>query len=522
MARGSRSATADAARARVPPTRLFAAEPAPADPPAAGAMFSAVMIAPITAAAVADDAPRFVLGGFWPQGFAAAPGAASGGAPRTEATSDRAIRADLARAQYGVSGAGIRVGILSDSFNRLGGMAADQARGDLPGRVTILEEGPAGSHDEGRAMADLVHRIAPDAQIMFHTATAGEADFAAGITALQQAGCTIIVDDVAYLDEPFFQDGGLVQAAVERAVAAGVSYFTAASNEGRDFVQQGFAGMRATLPGLPPGATMQNFGAGKAARPWLDLTVPTGGQLLLDLQWDQPFASIGHGHASANSLGLALYDTAGHMLAAASANVAGGNPVQVLSFRNSTAGAQFRLVLYWNGGAAPPGMFKIINYGNGDLLGGAVGHGSGAVIGHEMAPGGNTVAAVAWSASARYGGANPVEPFSSVGAGEFLFGADGARLAAPLSPAKVDFAAPDGSVTSVFAPFFGTSAAAPNAAAVAALVLQVDPWLTPAQVSAVLAQSCAPAGGGAAASGAGLIQADMAVGIALQLRAAHP
>jgi subtilisin family serine protease len=84
----------------------------------------------------------------------------------------------------------------------------------------------------------------------------------------------------------------------------------------------------------------------------------------------------------------------------------------------------------------------------------------------------------------------------------------------------VDFLAPDGSVTSVFAPFYGTSAAAPDAAAVAALVLQSDPALTPAQLTQVLEASAIPASGPAAALGAGLVQADTAVSIALGL--AHP
>lgn len=466
----------------------------------------------LDAGALALAPPSFVLGDFWPLTMAAP----AAGAPRTNSNSDMAVRADLARARYGVSGAGIRVGILSDSFNLRGGMAADQARGDLPAGVRILSEGRSG-HDEGRAMADLVHRIAPDAQILFHSATNGEADFAAGITALAKAGCNVIVDDVAYLDEPFFQDGSAVQVAVERAVAGGASYFTAASNEGRNFIQQGFRGLRTTLPGLPAGVTVQNFAPGGASQPWLDVTLPTYGRLILALQWDQPFASIGGGKGAANSLGLALYDTQGHLVAAASGNCVGGDPAQTLSFLNTTGGTQFRLVVWQNGGTTPPGLFKIIDYGSGQLTGPGVGQGSGTVIGHEMVPGGNTVGAVAWSDSARFGGRGTVEPFSSIGTGNILFSASGARLAQPLTPAKVNFTAPDGSVTSVFAPFYGTSAAAPCAAAVAALMLQADPALTPAQVTSVLTHTAAAGGGGAFAVGAGLVQADAAVGLALSL-----
>jgi subtilisin family serine protease len=72
-------------------------------------------------------------------------------------------------------------------------------------------------------------------------------------------------------------------------------------------------------------------------------------------------------------------------------------------------------------------------------------------------------------------------------------------------------------MTSVFAPFYGTSAAAPCAAAVAALMLQADPELTPGQVTQLLEQSAEPTTGPAMSGGAGLIQAPAAVQLALNL-----
>ncbi len=463
----------------------------------------------------------FVVGGFAVGSFAighvaAASAAAStaAAAPRTDNTSDLAVQGPAARAGYGVTGAGIRIGILSDSFNVLGGMAADMASGNLPAGAQILEEGPPGSHDEGRAMADLIHRIAPGAQILFHTATNGEADFAAGVAALQAAGCQVIVDDVAYLNEPFFQDGGVLDAAISAAIAGGVSYFTAAGNEGQDYIQLPFAPMRLTLPGLPPGAAVQNFGSVAAPQPWLDVTVPPQGECLLDLQWSQPL--IG----STDSLGMALFDAAGTIVASAATDLVGGAPGQILQFHNATSGSAFRLVLYANGGLVPPGLFKIISYGNGSIASQAAGQGSGSVIGHQMLPGVNTVGAVAYAATPAFGGTPTPEAFSSVGSGSFLFDAAGNPLPVAQSTAKVDFLAPDGSITSVLAPFYGTSAATANAAAVAALVLQADPSLTPAQVSQVMQASALPVAGAADAVGTGLIQANAAVGLALGL--VHP
>ncbi len=432
---------------------------------------------------------------------------ASGAAP--DANSSVAVHADIARQQSGMTGAGVKIGILSDSFDLKGGAASNVADGYLPPGVVVQEEGHSGA-DEGRAMAELIHQVAPGAQLFFHTATNGEADFADGIASLQAAGCKIIVDDVAYLDEPFFQTGAAVQSAVGRAVGGGASYFTAASNEGSNFIQEGFDGRVNTLPGLVGRWQTARFGG----LSFTTLTIPQHGVAYLDLQWDQPYASIGGGQGSSDSVGLALYTDTGQLVGVAAHYDVGQDPRQVLNFTNTLSTTSFRLVVFANGTTPPPEMFKLIVYGNATLTDPAAGTGSGSVIGHELSPDANTVGAVNYANTPAFGGSGAPESFSSVGTGQILFDAEGNRLATPISAEKVSFLAPDGDMTSVLAPFFGTSAAAPNAAAVAALVMQADPYLTPQQVSGILAQTCAPVSGGMGAVGAGLIQADAAVALA--------
>lgn len=108
---------------------------------------------------------------------------------RTTTQGDRALRADAARSKYGLSGRGVKVGILSDSYNNLGGAAAGVASNDLPrGGVEVLEDLPGSGTDEGRGMAEIVHDVAPGAAIAFHIAFLGQADFAQGIEDLQRAG----------------------------------------------------------------------------------------------------------------------------------------------------------------------------------------------------------------------------------------------------------------------------------------------------------------------------------------------
>ena len=407
---------------------------------------------------------------------------------------------------FGVTGAGIRIGIMSDSFNVHGGYALDVANGALDAGITVLKEGPASGNEEGRAMAEVIHQIAPDAQILFYTAFDGEADFANGIAALAAAGAQIIVDDVTYLDEPFFQDSGLVQRAAEQAVAHGVSYFTAAGNEGDNYYQHAFQGIQTALPDRRDNFLAMNFGTAADPQMLQSLTIASGSSVNLDLQWDQPFGG------SANSLGMALYDDSGDLVGYAMHIAVGGNPDQVLQFTNSTASTSFHLAIVADGGASAPGQFKYIAYGHGLTINDpTAGIGSGSIFGHEVATGVNTVGAADWNQAPND---TQVESFSSVGTGSLLFDTSGNRLAQPQTAGQVSFLAPDGGNTDTFGTFHGTSAAAPAAAATAALLLQANATLTPAQVSDILKQSAVPASGSVGSIGAGLIQADTAVALA--------
>ena len=438
--------------------------------------------------------------------------------------SDIAMAADSARTTYSVDGTGIKIGILSDSFNLNGGMAADITADNLPaaGNIDILKEGPTGGHDEGRAMAQLIHKVAPGAQIDFYTADDGESDFGAGILALAADGCNVIVDDVSYFFEPYYQDGSPVSAAIETVVSKGVDYFTSAGNDANKFYENSWTGMTTTLPGVNSGnnVTAFDFGtaAGGASSPFETFTIDANGTVQLGLQWDQPFASIGSGNSPDNSLSFYMFYNGSLLFSSTSDPEGLNNPIRFLGVTNNGGtSAQVQLAVVDDAGPAP-GLFKIINFDDG--YGGAfndphAGIGTGTVIGHAMVPVANTVGAVDYHKTPAFGVSTPVlESFSSVGGGELLFDSSGNRLASPLATGTVDFTAPDGTTTSVFNPFYGTSAAAPDAAAVAALMLQHNAKLTPAKLTADLEAAALPMNGGAAAVGAGFIQAPGALNLA--------
>ena len=139
---------------------------------------------------------------------------------------DKAHGADAARARFKVTGTGVTVGVLSDGVDSL---AASIASGDLPADTRVLP-GQEGDGDEGTAMMEIVHDLAPNAHLLFATAFTSEESFADNIRALRAAGADIIVDDVVYFAESPFQDSGPAQAVID-VTNDGALYFSSAGNE---------------------------------------------------------------------------------------------------------------------------------------------------------------------------------------------------------------------------------------------------------------------------------------------------
>ena len=112
----------------------------------------------------------------------------------------------------------------------------------------MLNDLASGGTDEGRAMMQIVHDIAPGASLAFYTAYDSEQDFANGILALAAAGCKVICDDVSYFDEPFFQNGVVAQA-IQTVEAEGVTYVTAAGNNASNGYQAAWTPISGSFDG---------------------------------------------------------------------------------------------------------------------------------------------------------------------------------------------------------------------------------------------------------------------------------
>ncbi len=466
-------------------------------------------------------------------------GADCGGLVRSEG--DVQLRTPTARANIGVDGTGVTVGLLSDSFDRDPSApthaANDVASGDLPGPgspcgtttpVGVLDDS-AKENDEGRAMAQIVRDLAPGAAIDFATAFNGELAFAASIKGLAAAGARVIADDVVYFEEPFFQDGPIA-VAIDEVAAGGVSYFSAAGNNnvisgGNDVGswEGPFRDAGSCPPGVPAGQeACADFDPGPGVDTLFTFSVPAKGELILDLQWAESRGGVG------TDFNAYLIDAGGNVKdSSTKSNLATQRPYELVGVENDSASAATaRLAI--SRVAAPPippaegPILKFVQLGNAvpsaaqyeisstDTIGPTI-------FGHAAAAGAIAVGAV------RYNTTSAPEAFSSRGPVKHLFGPVlGPEPAAAIPAqtiAKPDIAATDGAVNTFFGTFtggawrfFGTSAAAPHAAAVAALGLQANPGASPTQVRAAMTATARPVGAfGPQAVGAGLIDAAAAV-----------
>ncbi|MDB6038490.1 MAG: hypothetical protein JWM99_2331 [Verrucomicrobiales bacterium] len=388
-------------------------------------------------------------------------------------------QAASARAEYGVSGNGVKIGVLSDSVDHL---SESQAAGEL-NEVNVITGQAGNGAGEGTAMLEIVHDLAPDATLYFATAMNGPASFARNVRDLISAGCNIIVDDVEYYDESPFQDG-VVARAVNTATSAGVQFFSSAGNSGS--LKSGRAstweGDYSAGPSYAKGGNYHLFESGG-----FNTVLEAESGSYVSLYWSDALG------ASRNDYDIYVLDAAGENVVAASDDFQGGYQ-DPWEFIPSVQAGQ-KIVVVCSSGAP---RFLHLEIGKGRLEYGT----SGSIRGHSCASDAFCVAAVSAASSFPNafvpGLSEQAEYFSSDGSRRMFYAANGL----PFTPGnflstggivrqKPDLAAADGVSTSVpsFKNFYGTSAAAPHAAAIAALLKSAKPALAPDEIRAALTSS---------------------------------
>lgn len=487
-----------------------------------------------------------------------------------------------------LTGSGVTIGVLSDSYNCyatyaapgsgvpasglngyanngfLATAATDQSTDDVPAGVDVLKEAPCLSFgqplllpfaDEGRAMLQIVHDVAPGATLAFYTGSNSEADFANGIRALATAGAKIIADDLGYFDEPFFQDG-LIAQAINSVSAQGVAYFSATGNDGLNAYDNTTVNFSARSPDTPNELLLNFDASGVTQTTTLPVTIPAlvpGEFIGIVVEWDQPFvtgASASPGASSQIDLcvtggaGDTIIDLDGYPVTCTGANATGADPVQVLIIGNpasataNTSASQVNVTIGLANGTAAPGRIKLAveDNGAGAAIASAFNTHSPTLQGHPGAAGAAAVGA-AYYLDTPACGTSPatLETYSSAGGTPILFDVTGNRLTSPIVRQKPDFVGPDGVNTTFFGfvlsdarstisqcqnnaglpSFFGTSAATPHVAAAAALMMQANPAATPAQIIRALQSSALQMGTAAPnfSSGYGFIKVDAALAL---------
>jgi hypothetical protein len=428
---------------------------------------------------------------------------------------------DQAQTHFGVNGSGVNVGVLSSSSLYLNN---SQASGDL-GSVTVLPGqsgiGLGGSDEgEGTAMLEIVHDLAPGAQLYFATGFGGEPSMASNIIALADSGCSIIIDDVTVSDESPFHQNQPISQAVKTVSDRGILYFSSAANSGNltHGTSGTWTGNFSTYGFDPTKGQLHNWGG----TPYNQITKQDGA---VNLFWSDPMGG------ATNDYDLFITDVNGNVKRQAIDNTGNdnrdytGDPYEAVAA--STNSGEYVVV------ALASGAQRDIWVGTGR---GRLAHATaGNTRGHNAASAANAFSVAATTAHGFhsgvqfFGGAgNPVENFSSDGFPRLFYETDGSAVTPNDLTAsggrvllKPDITAADGVIAStntfgtnfLFTPFYGTSAAAPHAGAIAALIKSYRPDLTPYQIRLAMMNTALDIEslGFDLDSGAGIVMADAAM-----------
>ncbi|MEH2288111.1 S8 family serine peptidase [Nostoc sp.] len=441
---------------------------------------------------------------------------------------DKILKADIARQLFGLDGQGIKVGIISDSFNSLSGLSENVKSGDLPGKanpfgyrqpVNILADSNKPLSDEGRALGQVIHDIAPGAELFFHTFIKEDRDglfkdeetFAKAVSTLTAAGVDIIVEDAIFAAS-LLQDGKAAKA-IEAAIDQGVVVVSAAGNNGGISYESVFRpGAEFKLEGFQFQA--HDFDPTDGVDIFQNINLPEGNTLINPLLgWDDPIGEIKTEYVQflVNTPELpnpANIVAVSGVISESAVDV----PLQVLGYApEKDEQLYFVIAKVGDDVSEKPTFIKWVSGANGadrkiDYEYVDEDANNRSVYGHSNAPRSITVGATNIK--------NPTEirDYSSHGGSPIWLDSHGNRLANPILRNKPQIYAPDGVATnfpsdSSFAEFLGTSASAPHVAGLVALMLdRADGNLTPEEIRTKVQDTALSIG-----EGSGLVQADRAV-----------
>ena len=301
-----------------------------------------------------------------------------------------------------------------------------------------------------------------------------------------------------------FQDGFVAQAVNQVVNNNGVTYFSAAANQARSSYQAPYKG-GSTFMGSP----VHNFAA-SGTDALQQITIPTGGSLRLAFQWDNPYPSItgvANSTVTSTDLDIYIFNAAGTTILASGVrdqSTGAADPWEITGTVSNTTGAPLNVnVVIVKFSGPDPGLIKWVNYGSRSIV---VEYDtkSSTSFGHANAAGAIGVGAAPYFNTPVFNGATTatIEGFSSAGGTPILFNTNGSRINGITGTVrqKPEITSVDGGDNTFFGGdyepngkpnFFGTSAAAPHAAGVAALMKQKVPTITRNTILSTLEKYCA-------------------------------
>jgi uncharacterized protein (TIGR03437 family) len=373
---------------------------------------------------------------------------------------DAILKANLARST-GVTGTGIKVGVISDGANNA---SAAQASGDLPSSIAFFGScDPAVTHsdcNEGTAMLEIVHDLAPGAELAM-AAGKTSLEFFVRVSDLRNWGAKVIVDDLGFLTQPFFEDG-FVAAAYSIAVSQGVVVVSAAGNLALNHYQALFVDRT--------GDSVHDFLGSDDA---LKFMVPAGETGGVVLQWTNRFGQ------SADDYDLYIADDPVTTIIGGSDDPQTGtqDPIEgaVVTCESQTRDCTFNVGFHRFSGSIQtlelfflPNTIPLEYFGSAD-----------SIFGHTAVPGVISIGTI----QAGNPGNLAIAAYSSRGPSTINFPSFQQRASPTLT--AIDCVSVTG-VGGFGSPFCGTSAAAPHAGAVAALLLQANPSMTATQIRTLM------------------------------------
>jgi PKD repeat protein len=349
-----------------------------------------------------------------------------------------AIGADAFHAA-GITGSGVKIAVIDLGFS---GLSQAQARGDLPYSVQqndLTGTGLTTGITHGTAVAEIVHEIAPDAQL-FLVKIADEVELDQAITYCLNNGIDVINHSLGWYNTNFYDGTGTIADIARRAIAGGSLWVNAAGNEAQSHWE----------------GTFTDANSDQWNDQSLTFSATAGSQVVLYMTWnDWPRAS--------SDYDLYLYDLSSNLVASSTKNQTGMEEPTEAVFVTATSTGTYTVRIKGSGSK------KISVYNLYQGLSPAVAASS------ILAPADVTEVVAVGAIDYAHYASGPQEPYSSQGPTH-----DGRP--------KPDLCAPDNvsTGTSPYTTFAGTSGAAPHAAGAAALLLAQEPTLSESSLRARL------------------------------------